>query len=93
MIMEEYQKTFEERLQEEKEKGDHMQKYDFSVPHLTNLNEDQMLCFKIYHNFEGKDKLEIGKGGENFQPDILIRGIGMQEHHAIITKEEDKYYL
>lgn len=40
MVMEEYQKTFEERMQEEREKGDTEEKHDLSVPHLTNLNED-----------------------------------------------------
>lgn len=70
-----------------------MQKHDYSVAHLTNLNEDQMLCFKIYHNFEGREKLEIGKGSKDYQPDVLIRGIGMQEKHAIITKEDDKFYI
>lgn len=70
-----------------------MQKYDYNVPHLTNLNEDQMLCYKIYHNFEGKEILKIGKGSKEYETDILIRGIGMQEKHAIISREEDKFYI
>ena len=40
LIMDEYQKSFEERLKEEKEKGEKDLNYDYSVPHLTNLNED-----------------------------------------------------
>lgn len=43
LIMEEYQKSFEERLREEKEKGDLVEKHDYNVPFLTNLNEDELL--------------------------------------------------
>lgn len=51
---------------EEKEKGESVKKHDWNIPHITNLNEDQMLCYKIYHNFEDKNILEIGKGSKDF---------------------------
>ena len=66
LIMEEYHKSFEERLKEERERGSANEDRDYNVPYLTNLNEDQMLDQKIYHNFENKEKLIVGKGTPDF---------------------------
>lgn len=52
--MEEYEKSFEERLKEEKSKNLKEENHNYNVPYLTNLNEDLMLDMKIYHNFENK---------------------------------------
>ena len=77
LMMDEYQKTFEERLLEEKEMQKNIQKKDYSVPHLTNLNEDPQLSGKIYHNLIVKKTLLIGKGNKDVEPDIILRGIGV----------------
>ena len=66
---------------------------DYSVPHLTNLNEDPQLCGKIYHNLKVKKKLLIGKGSENEEPDIILRGIGVRERHALIESRGEEYFL
>lgn len=93
LIMEEYQKSFEEKLYEEKERNHETVKNDYNVPYLTNLNEDPFLSYKIYHNFVNKKELVIGKGNKNYEPDIIIRGIGIQEKHAILYEEDSKFYI
>ena len=93
MMMEEYAKTFEERLKEEKENEIFQKKEDYSVAHLTNLNEDPLLCGKIYHNLIDKKSLVIGRKKGEFTPDIILMGIGMQQNHALIQNRENKFYL
>ena len=53
-MMEEYQKTFEERLKEEQIRDEKVEKKDYTVPYLTNINEDPILSGKIYHNLQKK---------------------------------------
>ena len=38
--MKEYEKSFEERLKEEKMNTDQQEEIDLNVVHLTNINED-----------------------------------------------------
>ena len=83
----------EEKLREEKLDKEVK---DLTVPHLTNLNEDPLLSGKIYHNLTTKEKFLIGrtgKGEEDSQPDIILRGIGIQKKHAIIEKRGEEYFL
>lgn len=70
LIMEEYQKSYEERLLEEREKNKQDVEQNHDIPYLTNLNEDILLDRKIYHNFENRSSLLIGKGNDHVKPDI-----------------------
>ena len=40
LVMQEYEKSFEERLKEEKMNQSHHEEADFEAVHLTNINED-----------------------------------------------------
>jgi kinesin family protein 13 len=93
MMMEEYAKTFEEKLKEEKSKEVIKKKEDYSVPHLTNLNEDPLLSGKIYHNLEEKKSLVVGRKKKDFIPDIFLMGIGLQQQHALIQNRDGKFFL
>lgn len=59
---------------------------DFNVVHLTNINEDPQLSFKIYHNLAKETRLTVGRGDKEFKPDVVLKGIGMQVLHATIMK-------
>lgn len=93
MMMEEYAKTFEERLKEEKENEIFQKKDDYSVPHLTNMNEDPILTGKIYHNLEEKKSIVVGRKKGDYIPDIILMGIGMQQNHAILENRDGHYFL
>ena len=83
LMMMEQEKSFEERLLEEQQREAKLESNvkDLSVPYLTNLNEDPLLSSKIYHNMTVKDKFLIGKLSKDseIKPDIVLRGIGIQE--------------
>lgn len=60
--MKEYEKTFEEKLIEEKKKiVKKEEEKDLSVPHLFNLNEDPLLSGKVYHNLSSINVFYIGR--------------------------------
>lgn len=62
LVMQEYEKTFEERLKEEKMNQSVHEEADYNVVHLTNINEDPQLSFKIYHNLAKQTRLTVGRG-------------------------------
>ena len=55
----------------------HHEEADFEAVHLTNINEDPQLSFKIYHNLEKNTVLKVGRGNKDLKPDIVLKGIGM----------------
>ena len=93
MVMEEYEKTFEEKLKEEKENETAVEKHNFDVPHLTNLNEDPFLSGQIYHNLEQINCLYIGRKNGDPTPHVILHGIGIQRNHARIEREGDDFFL
>lgn len=65
---------------------------------ITNLNEDDLLCHKVRYSCErdllitNKNSREVGVGMEQFAK-IVLCGLGIEKHHATITKHNDKYYI
>lgn len=60
--------------------------------HLSNINADPMLTGTLKHafDFSTKRKLFIGCAA---QCDVQIFGIGVQERHAAITRDEKEFYV
>lgn len=67
-------KRHEENTQKENKRG----------PHLTNLNEDTQLSGKLHYSLAnvGKEPFTIGKHGSTTNPNIILRGAGIQTEHA-----------
>ena len=59
---------------------------------MSNLNEDPQLSRKINYDID-KEESKIGKRGLEPPNDIEIGGMGIRNNHAIITKEDDKFYI
>ena len=93
LVMQEYEKSFEERLKEEKMNQSIHEEADLNAIHITNINEDPQLSYKIYHNLEKKTVLTVGRGNKDTKPDIVLKGIGMQVIHATIMKQGEDYFL
>ncbi len=77
-----------EELQREKEEQIKKQKLA-TVPHLSNLNEDQLLCGLVAH-FIDKDRVMIGKSDSTSPPDVVLNGLSVRKEHAIITSRGGK---
>ena len=56
------------------------------------MNEDPQLSRKINYEID-KEKTNIGKRGMEPANDIEIGGMGIRKNHALITKEEDNFYV
>lgn len=93
MMMKEFEKSFEEKLREEKEKIKKIIKKDLTVAHLTNLNEDPILSGQIYYNLKNINTFYIGRKNGDPEPNMVLMGMGVQKNHAIIERENDNYFL
>jgi len=93
MIVEEYEKTFEEKLKEEKANETKVETRNYNVPHIINLNEDPFLSGQIYHNLEQINCLFIGRKNGDPTPHVILHGIGIQKNHARIEREGNEYFL
>ena len=51
-------------------KKDIEEEKDFTVPHLFNINEDPILCRKIYHNLSQINQFYIGRSNGVPKPNI-----------------------
>ena len=60
------------------------EKEDRSVPHLTNLNEDEQLSGKLFYSFEKEGVIRIGRRTGDPKPHIILSGIRIKENHATI---------
>jgi len=54
------------------------------APHLTNLNEDTQLSGKMYYSFLDYP-VYIGRHDGQPVPQIILRGVGIQQNHANFT--------
>ena len=97
LMMTEQEKSFEERLKEEKQREMAIgNEKDLTVAHLTNVNEDPLLSGKIYHNLTQKQVLRFGKKNKEIPGqdlDIVLRGIGIQDLHAIIERRQGQFFI
>ena len=91
-MLEEMQKTYEQRLQETKDreeqeeraKAEEMEARQSGRPQLLNLNEDGMLDRKIFIDLSKVTTATVGRRqrSEEPQPTLMLGGIGIQDRHA-----------
>ena len=95
--MEDMQKPWHEKLQEEKERdrqkteSEPAKKEDRRVPHLTNLNEDPQLTGKVYYSLldckcmplsSFIGPVYVGRRNGDPKPQIVLGGVGIRANHA-----------
>ena len=93
MMMEEYEKTFREALDTEKDtekNPEKKEKVDINFPHLSNINEDPMLTGKVMHSFKEKPTIRVGRKNKNNNPDIRLNALGILDLHALLEYEEEE---
>lgn len=92
----EMQKSFAERLKQAKADAAKEQaqrtksKADLNLPHIANLNEDELLTNKLQFAFkDGRTRIGRGNDGksEGDDPDIVLAGLGIQKEHATVTNK------
>lgn len=71
----------EKRLQELQAKQKEVK--DKKAPHLTNLNEDNQLTGKLYFSLLNAREKEFSIG-RNSKNNLVLKGVGIQERHAVI---------
>jgi flagellar biosynthesis GTPase FlhF len=88
LLMQDYEKTFQERLAEAaKEKSLWPEDtIDKTKPYFMNLNEDPILSGKVCHSL-AKEKIFIGRKNGDPVPDIVLGGIGIKANHAVIHND------
>lgn len=92
-MIREYEVSYEQRLEEERQKLERGEDKDYSVPHLYNLNEDPLLSGKIYHNLSHINQFLVGRLSPQTSPHIQLQGIGIKEKHAIFEREAERFFL
>ena len=84
-VMEDLEKPWEQKLQEEKDRETFLQpieaKEDRRLPHLTNLNEDPQLTNKVYYKLN-ECPVFVGRSTGHPQPQIILRAVGIRPNHA-----------
>jgi len=86
----EMQKSFAQRMEESQQasKKRDVEKGDLSLPHISNLNEDDLLTNKLQFAFKdgqsrvGRSPAE-GEAGET--PEVALAGLGIHREHAVVT--------
>lgn len=88
-------KTFEERLIEMREKlgADDDTIYDYSAPHLININEDPLLNGKIFFNLLAIPILYVGRKEGKPKPHVILNGAGIKSKHARIMNNDGRIFL
>ena len=89
------ERTWEEKLERQRQKDEAERKRlqqeseqqllkNKRAPHLTNLNEDTQLSGKLYYGLQdlGKQRFHIGRQDGNPRPQLVLRGVGVQQQHA-----------
>jgi len=88
----EMQISFSERLKQAKKDSAKAQKErdrdkaDLSLPHIANLNEDELLTNKLQFAFK-EERTRIGRAGGGDDPEVVLAGVGIQKEHAVVTKK------
>mmetsp|Transcript_86459 Transcript_86459/g.241963 ORF Transcript_86459/g.241963 Transcript_86459/m.241963 type:complete len:1156 (+) Transcript_86459:114-3581(+) len=88
--LQEMQRSFADRLEEAKVQAARdaqaRKAADLSLPHITNLNEDQLLTNKLRFAFK-EGRTRIGRSaGDNAEeePEVCLAGPGIQQVHAAV---------
>jgi hypothetical protein len=84
---------FEERIKEMKAKMNNDHVYDYSAPHLININEDMLLSGKVFFNLLAIPILLIGRKTAKPKPNVVVNGPGIEPKHARIINNDGRIYL
>jgi hypothetical protein len=97
--LEQMQMSFAERLKQAKEDAARekaqrrKEKADLNLPHIANLNEDELLTNKLQFAFK-EGATRIGRSGEGSkEPDIVLAGLGIQREHAVVSNTKGSCVL
>eukprot|EP00927_Polykrikos_kofoidii_P022755 TRINITY_DN2114_c0_g1_i1.p1 TRINITY_DN2114_c0_g1~~TRINITY_DN2114_c0_g1_i1.p1 ORF type:complete len:1118 (+),score=270.95 TRINITY_DN2114_c0_g1_i1:165-3518(+) len=95
--LEEISRSFKDRLAEAEARAaqrgqDEKPKADLSLPHIANLNEDQLLTNKLRFAFTPEGRTHIGRSrdGSGDEPQIVLAGPGIQQDHAYVDCAQGK---
>jgi hypothetical protein len=86
-------KPFEDRIKEMKAQMNNDQVYDYSAPHMININEDMQLNGKIFFNLLAIPILYIGKKNDKPKPHIVLNSVGINSKHARIMNNDGRIFL
>jgi hypothetical protein len=89
-VVEDMQKTFQEKVEEAKlkDKENIGEKVDIKLPHLVVLNEDPQLSHKLKYALNNLP-VYVGRKHGNPQPQITLSGIGIKVNHAIFKQDSN----
>ncbi|CAD5220541.1 unnamed protein product [Bursaphelenchus xylophilus] len=94
--MEDLEKSWQERLNEERKKyaGEDRAEIEAkrkTVAHMWNLNEDPALTDMVVHFIpEGENRVGNGQNGQS--ANIVLKGLSIQPEHAIIRNKDNKKF-
>lgn len=93
-VMAEMQKSFQEKLEEAKNKDKEQalvlgERIDLSKPHLVVLNEDPQLSKKLKYSLNSLP-VYVGRKLGNPPPQICLSGIGIKVNHAVFLLDEHR---
>jgi len=91
-IMQEMEKSFEQKMLEAKAKEHEAELVNKSKPHFINLNEDPLLTAKILYSLD-KPFVHVGRKNGNPVPDIVLGGAGIKSNHAIISNDNGEIFV
>ncbi|CAD5214440.1 unnamed protein product [Bursaphelenchus okinawaensis] len=94
--MEDLEKTWQERLNEERKKyaGEDRAEIEAkkkTTPYLWNLNEDPALTDMVVH-FVPEGENRVGNGQNPQTSNIVLKGLSIQPDHAVIKNKDNKKF-
>eukprot|EP00913_Durusdinium_trenchii_P012424 g11664.t1 len=85
--LQEMQKSFAERLAEQKAGAKKEKSSEIKFPHIANLNEDLLLTAKLKFAFK-EGRTRVGRGsqedGDANAPEVALQVPGIHQEHAIV---------
>lgn len=85
-------KTADERLKEIEEEEVDVKRVDKTKPHLSNLNEDPQLNLRLNYSL-AQAETSVGKKKDEYQPDIILNGLGIKPKHCIFINDGEKVFI
>lgn len=92
MIIQNQEKTFEQKVQEAKQISFQESQVDLTKPYMKNMNEDPLLNARISYSL-ANEYTYVGRQTGNPVPQIIINVGGIQENHAVFHYTEDRIFL
>ena len=89
MIMGEYEKTFEDKVNDMANMQEDEDIIDFTKSsHLVNVNEDPILSGKIMIDLSKEAEVYVGRKNGDPAPQIILGGIGIKSNHATFVTDD-----